>query len=195
MAQYSSVSTDYGAFGMRPVRNPGFSPVILYYETSTCVSSNLIKAGCPVSFDTVAATASHRIVRCPSSGGAAGDVLLTTNIIGVAIESDTSDGSTAGVGVNRKIGVVLATDNQEFLGFLEGDLPSASSIVGLQRGLSWDSTRNIYAISSTNSTTADFSVVITGLPPNDNASSLGDTNGPVYFKFISTRTAPVLGRG
>ena len=192
MAQYSSVSTDVRTFGLRPYRNNSV-PQFRYYEESTNVASNAIKAGHPVSFDTVAASNSGRIVRAPSSAGAAGDIMATTNIIGVAMEDSTSDGSTLGLGPNRRILVCLATDNQEFLGYLEGDLPNVSSMIGLQRSLSWDSTRNLYAISSTDSTAADWSVVVTDVITDQ--SSVGDTNGPVVVKFISTRTSPVLGRG
>ena len=190
MAHYSSASTD---LGMRPYRSM-VPPRIQYFQVSTATggSSKVIHTGQIVAFDTVAASASHRIVLANSSGGDGANILLTTNVVGVAVETSTSDGSTAGIGTAAQtIGVALATDGQEFLGYLRGDLPSHSSIVGLVRAVIWDSTRQIYNIDSTNSTAALASVVITGVVSE---STVGDTNGPVLFKFLSTRTSPVLGR-
>jgi hypothetical protein len=192
MAHYSSASTD---LGMRPYRSIAGPPHIQYFQISTATggSSKVIHAGQIVSFDTVAASASHRIVVAPSSGGTGANLLQTTNVLGIALETSTSDGSTTGIGTPAQtIGVCLATPNQEFVGYLRGDLPSHSSIVGLTRAVIWDSTRQIFNIDSTNSTAALANVVITGVPEE---STVGDTNGPVIFKFLSTQTSPVLGRG
>lgn len=192
MAQFSSVSTDANAFGFRPYRSLT-PPHVQYFQESTAVSSQLIKAGHVVSFDTVVASASHRIVVAPSSGGNGANLLQTTNVLGVALANSTSDGSTAGLGTyGRNIPVALAVAGQEFLGYLAGDLPSHSSIVGLTRAVRWDATRNLFNIDSTNSTAALANVVITGVVEE---STVGDTNGPVIFRFLSTQTAPAIGRG
>lgn len=187
MAQFSSVST---AVTMRAYNNPYGAIRTGEYFESTCVSSQLIRAGHIVSFDTVSATNNFRLVVAPSSGGNGGRVLNTTNVVGVALSNSTSDGSTTGLGLpGRKILVALADGINVFIGQLKGDLPNASSIVGLQRAVYWDSTRNTFQIDSTNSTASDAGVVIVGVPQE---SSVGDTNGQVLFKFLSTMTAPAV---
>ena len=198
MAQFSSVSTDAIAYGFKPYITPFGSPQVRFYQESTAVSSQVIRAGHVVSFDTVAGTNSNRIVTAPSSGGAAARMLNTTNVVGVALANSTSDGSTTGLGTfGCLIPVAVADANTIFLGYLCGDLPNVSSIVGLQRAVKWDSTRNVFTVDSTNSTAADWSVVITGVPPGSVAGgesndTVGDTNGPVLFKFLSSQTAPTV---
>ena len=200
MAQYSSAST---ILGFRPYRSARGQPTIQYFQESTCVSSQLIRRGHVVSFDTVVASASHRIVVAPSSGGTGANLLGTTNVLGVALENSTSDGSTTGLGTaGRMIGVALAEQGTEFVGYLRGDLPAVSSMVGLTRAIIWDSTRNLFNLDSTNSTAALAVCVVTGILRlgSDGAggaveSTVGDTNGPVLFRFLSTQTAPLVGRG
>ena len=191
MAQLSSVSTE-ALLGFRPYRvTYGGMPQTRRFEESTATggSSKVIRAGQVVSFDTVAASCSYRIVVAPSSAGDGGNLLQTTNVVGVALETSTSDGSTTGMGsVARTLLVALADRHTEFLGYLRGDLPSHSSIVGRQRAVAWDATRNMFNIDSTNSTAALAAVVITGLPAE---STVGDTNGAVLFRFLSTQTHPL----
>src|SRR6185503_13700557 len=96
-------------------RSGNSTPVIRYFQESTCASTAVIKRGDIVSNDTVVSTGGFRLKRAPFDGGNGANLLNTTNVVGVAIEASTSDGSTAGltqgnlnqVG-NRMIGVAIA---------------------------------------------------------------------------------------
>lgn len=172
------------------------TPVIRYFQEATCASTAVIKRGDIVSNDTVVSTGGFRIVRAPFNGGTTGgagfepNLLNTTNVVGIAIEASTSDGSTAGltngqlnqVG-NRMIGVAVAEAGVEYLGYLIGsNNVTGSSLIGLRKAVRYDSTNHIYGIDSTNSTAALASVVISDVP----LETVGDTNGPVIFRFLST---------
>lgn len=167
------------------------SPLIKYYQESTCASTAVIKLGDIVSFDTKTSSNSFRIVRAPFDGGTTPNLLNTTNVVGVAVEASTSDGSTTGLGNPRArmIGVAVAEPNAEFVANLIGNNATADSTqVGKLLAVRYDSTNHIYAIDSSNSTAALASVAITGVPePN-----IGDTNGPVIFKFLSTGVSPAV---
>lgn len=166
-------------------------PQLRYFQESTAVSTAVIKYGDIVSNDTVTTT-KFRIVRAPAGGGNGANILATTNVLGLAVEASTSDGSTNGLddaGVNRRIGVVLADPNTEFTGFLIGaNNVSGSSLIGTNKAVRYDSTNHIYGIDSTNSTAALLGVQITGIPDG----TAGDTNGPVNFRFLSTWTSPIV---
>lgn len=167
------------------------SPQIRYFQESTAASTAVIKLGDIVSNDTVTTT-KFRIVRAPAGGGNGANILATTNVLGLAIEASTSDGSTNGLddaGVNRRIGVVVADPNTEFVGYLIGsNNVTGSSLVGTNKAVRFDSTNKIYAIDSTNSTAALLGVQITGIPDGTD----GSTNGPVIFRFLSTWTSPIV---
>ncbi len=170
-------------------------PMIRYYQESTCASSAVIKLGDIVSFDTVTSSNNGRIVRAPFDGGTTGaasekNLLNTTNVLGIAVEASTSDGSTTGLSnVNtRKIGVAIAEAEAEFQGFILSGGISATTLVGLAKAVRYDSTNHIYGIDSTNSTAALASIVITGVVPG----AEGDTGGPVMFKFLSTGVSPAV---
>jgi len=177
-------------------RTGNSTPVIRYFQEATCASTAVIKYGDIVSNDTVVTTGGFRIVRAPFNGGTTGgagfepNLLNTTNVVGVAVEASTSDGSTAGLtngqlnqAGNRMIGVAIAEAGAEFLGYLIGsNNASGSSLIGTRKAVRYDSTNHIYGIDSTNSTAALASVVITDVP----LETVGDTNGPVVFKFLST---------
>ena len=153
----------------------------------------MIRLGDIVSFDTVVASANHRIVKAPSSYGTGVNLLGTTNVLGVALGASTSDGSTTGLGsIGRLIAVATPGYGTEFLGYLRGGLPAVSSMIGLQRAVIYDSTLQIFNIDSTNSTAALATVVVTGISSGETESSLGDTNGAVIFRFLSTQTAPAV---
>lgn len=175
------------------------SPYIRYFQESTAASTAVIKAGDIVSFDTVTSSASFRIVRAPFNGGTTSattpvaNLLNTTNVVGVAVEASTSDGSTTGLANPRVrlIGVAIAEPNADFQGYLNGDTAVAqgfSSHIGQAKAVRYDSTNHVYTIDSTNSTAALASIVITGIQEN----FLGDTNAPVIFKFLSTGVSPVV---
>lgn len=164
----------------------GGFPRIMYRQESTCASTATITNGLVVTADTVVSTGGTRLVRAPSSGGNGGNLLQVgiTSLLGVAAEGSTRDGSTTGLSTpdNCKLGFYAAGPGQEFKGWLKGSGPVASSLIGLQKAIIFDSTLKTHFIDSTNSTAALAAVTITGFPSECN----GDTNGPVYFKFLSS---------
>lgn len=176
------------ASGIRPYRSPWGSPFIRSFQASTCASTATIRAGEVVTLNTVVSTGGARIVLAPSSGGNGANLLQVgiTSLIGVALESDTSDGSTTGLAnvENRKLSVALADPAIEFIGFQTNGV-SASSLIGTSKALRFDSTNRIHVIDSTNSTAALVAVKITDIP----SYAEGDTNGPVVFKFLSSNYA------
>lgn len=177
-------------------RSGAATPVIRYFQESTCVSTAVIKLGDIVSNDTVVTTGGFRLKRAPFNGGNGANLLNTTNVVGLAAEGSTSDGSTAGLTENsanqagkRMIGVFIAEPDVEYKGYLIGDRNvSGSSLIGELRAIRYDSTNHIYGIDSTNSTAAHQVVVITDVP----LETVGDTNGPVIFKFLSTGVSPAV---
>lgn len=166
------------------------TPLIRYFQESTAVSTAVIKLGDIVSNDTVTSSAAFRIRRAPFDGGNGANLLNTTNVYGVAVEASTSDGSTTGLSNPRVrlIGVAVAEPNAEFLGYLGGNGAADSTMVGLAKAVRYDSTNHVYLVDSTNSTAALASVVITNIPE----PTIGDTNGAVIFKFLSTGVSPVV---
>lgn len=177
-------------------RSGAATAAIRFFQESTAVSTAVIKAGDIVSNDTVVSTGGFRIVRAPFNGGGGSNLLNTTNVLGLAMEGSTSDGSTAGLtdgglnqSGNRMIGVFVADPDTEYKGYLIGaNNVSGSSLIGAQKAVRYDSTNHIYGIDSTNSTAALASVVITDVP----LETVGDTNGPVIFKFLSTGVSPAV---
>lgn len=177
-------------------RNGAGTPAIRYFQESTAASTAVIKLGAIVSNDTVVTTGGFRIVRAPFNGGNGANLLNTTNVLGIAAEASTSDGSTSGLtdgstnqAGKRMIGVFIAEPNAEYRGFLLGsNNVSGSSLIGALRAIRYDSTNAIYGIDSTNSTAALASVVITDVE----LETVGDTNGPVIFKFLSTGVSPAV---
>lgn len=172
-------------------RKGAATPSIVYFQESTAASTAVIKAGDIVSRDTTVSTGGFRIRRAYAGGGDGANLLaIAQHIVGVAAEGSTSDGSgtglssgTGGTPLNRQIGVFAADPETEFVGYLIGDAAvSRSSLIGAQRSVRYDSTNHIFGIDSTNSTVALRTVTITGIPDGTEDS----TNGPVYFKFLSS---------
>lgn len=171
-------------------RSGAGTPAIRYFQESTCVSSAVIKLGDFVSNDTVVTTGGFRLKRAPFNGGNGANILNTTNVVGIAAEGSTSDGSTTGLteeglnqAGNRMIGVFIAESDVEYKGYLIGtDNVTGSSLIGALKAVRYDSTNHIYGIDSTNSTAALLSVVITDVP----LETVGDTNGPVIFRLASS---------
>jgi hypothetical protein len=144
--------------------------------------------------DTVVSTGGFRIVRAVCGGGTPAVVLNTTNVLGIALEGSTSDGSTTGLTLNgqnqignRMIGVLIAENDAEFKGYLDAGA-SFSSMVGTAHNLRYDSTNHVYLVESTNSTASLTSVFITDIP----LETVGDTNGPVIFKFLAANVSPAV---
>ena len=172
-------------------------PNLAYFQESTAASSAVIKLGDIVSQDTSVSTGGFRIKRAYHAGGNGGNLLaIGQHIVGIAVEASTSDGSgtglsSEGVGLvqNRMIGVAAADAGTEFLGYLIGsNNVSASSLIGQQKAVRYDSTNHIFGVDSTNSTAALATVTITGVPQGTE----GSTNGPVYFKFLSSNVSEAV---
>lgn len=164
-----------------PYRSRAGSPLTLTKDASTCASTATIKVGQVVQFDIVSETASHRLVRASS---AAGDVVLTTNVAGIAAASDTSDGSTLSGNGARPLTFWAQDPNTEFL-FPTKIAGTASTLVGTALALGYDSTLGIHYLAA-NSTAGDRRVWVTEVP------SPGDTNGFVVGRFTSTAVSPTV---
>ena len=180
-------------------RKGASSPAISYFPESTAASTAVIKVGDICSQDTTVSTGGFRIRQAYRAGGTGSNLLaIGQHIVGVAAESSTgggalTGGSSEGVGLVQtpKIGVFPADPETEFLGYLGHIVAaavSASSLIGLQRSVRYDSTNHVYLIDSTNSTVALRTVTITGIPDG----TAGDTNGPVYFKFLSSNVSEAV---
>jgi hypothetical protein len=178
---------------VRPWRSPFGSPNIKYFEVSTAVSTSLIKTGDIVQFDTTVSSATHRIKRALRNGGGGANLLNSSNsvVLGVAMQPDESDGSTAGLGIKRKIGVALFDGLTEFLAYVRGDGPVTSTMVGQNRSMIFDSTLNIWQVDSTNSTAANQTVIITNVPD----AYIGDTGAPVAFKIAVSSLVSLVAKG
>lgn len=149
-------------------------------DASTCVSTAAIKVGNVVQFDIVSDTASHRLVRAST---AAGHPNLSTNIAGVACASDTSDGSTTGLGDGlRPITFWAADPNTQFI-FPTKIAGTASTLRGTALALGFDSSLGIHYLAA-NSSAGDLRVWVTDV------INPGDTNGYVVGRFFSTAVSP-----
>jgi len=169
------------------------TPAIQYFQESSAVSTAVIKYGDIVSRDTTVSTGGFRIRRAYAAGGGGGNLLqIAQTIVGIAVEASTSNGnnslvdpssSAPGTPLNRQIGVAVAEPGCEFIGYLVGDAAvSKSSNNGDEFCVRYDSTNQVYLVDSTNSTAALMTVIQTGVPDG----TIGDTNGPIYFKFLSS---------
>jgi len=188
MAQWTLNAGNY----FRPLRKYEASPRIRHFQCSTAASTATITVGQVVTNNTVVSTGGFRIVRAPSSGGTGANLLevAITSLIGIAAESDASSGSTAGLSDPnvRKIPVYLADGATEWLGWCKGNGVIESTMIGQQKAIIFDSTLHTFFIDSTNSTAALMAVTITDVPDY----SLGSTNGPVVFRFLSSMASPVI---
>jgi hypothetical protein len=178
-------------------RRGNAGPNLAYFPESTAASTAVIKLGDIVSQDTTVSTGGFRVRRAYAGGGNGANLLATgQHIVGVAVEASTGDGtlsggSSEGVGLVQKpmIGVAAADPETEFLGYLIGsNNVSASSLIGQQKAVRYDSTNHIFGVDSTNSTAALATVTITGVPQGTE----GSTNGPVYFKFLSSNVSEAV---
>jgi len=168
---------------IRPYRTRTGSPRIVTPDASTCANAAaLIKVGQVVQFDATS-SAAHRVVQ--ASTGTSPN--LSTNIVGVAAQADTSDGSTLGLGEGkRQLSIWAADPTTEFL-FPTNIAGTASTLVNTGLALKWDSTLGIhYAVA--NSTAGDQRILVTEVPSH----MLGDTNGFVVGRFFSTAVAPAI---
>lgn len=167
------------------------TPAIQYFQESTCASTAVIKLGDVVVRDTVTSTGGLRVRRAATSGGGGANLLLIgQTIIGIAAEAGVSDGATGQVDpssaapgsyIPNQVGIFVAEPGCEFVGYLSAGA-SASSNNGDDFAVRYDSTNHVFMVDSTNSTAALVTVKQTGIPQGTE----GDTNGPIYFKFLSS---------
>ena len=195
------LNTDSGPYHGRS-RKGASAPAVLYFQESTCLSSATIKRGDVVSQDTTVSTGGFRVRRAYHAGGQETNLLaIAQHIVGIATETSTSDGSNTGLVelssnpnqiVTKKIGVFPADPETEFVGYLISTAATApvtgSSLIGVTRAMRYDSTNHIFTVDNVNSTTALHTVTITGIPDGTE----GDTNGPVYFKFLSSNVSEAV---
>lgn len=197
MADYT-INTDSNPYHGRS-RRGNATPNIAYFPESTCASTLVIKLGDIVSQDTTVSTGGFRVRQAYRAGGNGANLLaIGQHIVGVAIEASTGDGtltggSSEGVGLAQRpmIGVAAADPETEFVGYLAGTSPaniSASSLIGQQKAVRYDATNHVFVVDSTNSTAALVTVTITGVPQGTE----GSTNGPVYFKFLSSNVSEAV---
>jgi hypothetical protein len=172
-------------------------PVIQYFQEATCASTLVIKLGDIVSQDTTVSTGGFRIRQAYRAGGNGSNLLsVGQHILGIAVEGSTSDGvgtgySSGAAGMNHPIGVAVADVDTEFVGYLAGDTAACinnSSLIGQQKAVRYDGTNHVFVIDSTNSTAALAMVTVTGIPDGTD----GSTNGPVYFKFLSSNISEAV---
>jgi hypothetical protein len=167
------------------------TPAIQYFQESTCVSTALIKLGDIVSRDTTVSTGGLRVRRAYGGGGNGANLLaIGQTIIGIAAQAAVSNGASGQVDpssaapgsyIPNKIGIYVAEPGCEFVGYLSAGA-SFSSNNGDNFAVRFDSTNQVWMVDSTNSTAALVTVTQTGIPEGTE----GDTNGPVYFKFLSS---------
>lgn len=171
---------------VRPVRSYKGSYTIRSFQASTSVSTSQILPGQVVAFDDAASSANFRIVRCSTAAGQT--PILSTNICGVSMEADTSDGSTAGLAnpLNRLIAVAVADGTTDFA--FPTKVVIASTLIGTGLELSWDSTLGIHHLSA-NSTAGDQFVRVVDILPT---TTLGDTGGFLIGRFYSSAVSPIV---
>ena len=196
-----TIGTDSNPYHGR-ARKGAATPTVMYFQESTCVSSAVIKRGDVVSQDTTVSTGGFRIRRAYAGGGQETNLLaIGQHIVGIALENSTSDGSNSGLVdlssnnnqvASKLIGVAIADKDTEFVGYLASTAASApvsgSSLIGLTRAMRYDSTNHVFTVDNVNSTAALHTVTITGIP----FGTEGDTNGPVYFKFLSSNVSEAV---
>lgn len=176
MAEYTLSSRT----GITPYRvGTGTHRIVTPDASTTANAGQLIKVGQVVQFDGGASSAAHRIVQA-STGGSP---LLSTSIVGVAAQADTSDGSTTNLGDGkRQISVWAAGGEFKFQTNISN---IQSTVVNTGLALKWDSTLGCHYLVA-NSSAADQAVWVTEV------LSPGDTNGFVAGRFFSTRVAPAI---
>lgn len=185
----------------RPVPTAYGPPKIVYFQESSGLSSAQCGIGHIAVLDTVVTTGGHRVRRDPSTAGNGANLQhLGASLIGIVVSPSTapSTGGTNGllddssIATNRLgdkiIGIAVADGINEYQGYFKSGgagtiVGGASSLIGADRPMIFDSTLGTYFVASTNSTAALASVRITGFP----SYALGDSGGvPCYFKFLSS---------
>ena len=158
----------------RPYRSPWGNFPIRGFTISTGISSNVIQLGRVVSLDVNTATNGSRILPSSQTAG----VVMSTAIIGVSAEAVSSNDSTAAA--DRVIPVWEANPQVEFRANTQGAV-LASSQIGINKALVWDSTLTIHKVDLSNSTLINVRVTVTQL-----IDAIGDSGGAVAFRFLAS---------
>ena len=170
----------------RPYRSAKAAPTIRHFVCSTVAGSTArIKVGMPVTSDTLVSSAAFRAVRPKIATSNAQMEIAITSLLGIAGETDTV--ATSAV-VGATIPIYVADGQTEWLGYCAGAGVVNSTMIGQTKNVIWDSTLQTFFIDSTNSTAALNAVTITDVPDY----SLGSTNGPVVFRFLSSLASPII---
>lgn len=168
----------------RPYRSRSGDFQVWSFEASTCVSSALIRYGDVVQYDVNVSSNNYRIVK--SSTMANVPNVVSTAFLGVAVDADTSDGSTSGLGTSarQKLAVVLANNHTEFLWPTKATVAQhQSTLVNTRRAIGYDSTLSMFYCDVANSTAGDAALLVTEV------IDPGSSNGQVVAKFLSTNVA------
>jgi hypothetical protein len=162
----------------RPYKSPWGAFPTKGYALSSGVSSAAIVLGRCVGLDVTTDTNASQIVASSQTAG----VVMSTAIVGIAAESPSGGGSSTNTR-GTVISVWEANPMVEFRAQTQG-ANLASSQVGKNKALVWDSTLTIHKIDLSNSTNLNQRALITGL-----IDAEGDSGGAVSFKFL-TETPP-----
>lgn len=185
----------------RPIRSVWGSPQIRYFQESSGVSSAQCQVGHVVVMDTVVTTGGQRVRRDPSTAGNGANLQhIGASVLGICVNGSTAPSTGGTLGLlddssraegrmgDRIIGVAIADGLTEYLGYFKSGgagtvVGAASTLIGSDRPLIFDSTLGTYFVASTNSTAALVTVRITDFPTDVR----GDSGGvPCYFKFLSS---------
>ncbi len=182
MADYTLSSRD----SFQVYRSRKGTAQIRAFQESSCASTATIAFGNVVQLDGGSTGDAHRIIRCSSGTGTA--PLLLGNIVGVAAQGSTGDGSTTGIATytNKQLSVWVADRDTEFKAPTRDVIRAAA--IGLGCEVNWDSTLNINVVAIA-STGGDARFVITDVIP----ATIGDTGGYVIGRFHSSAVAAVVG--
>lgn len=166
----------------RPYRSRHGDYQILSFEPSTCVSTAKIVYGDVVQFDVNTSSNNFRIVK--ASTMATIPTVLSSVFLGIALDADSSDGSTTTQGSKQKITVAIGTPETDFLFPTKCTVAQhQSTLINTRRTLAYDSTLSMFYMDMANSSAGDASLMIVDvLDP-------GSSNGQVLAKFISTTVA------
>jgi hypothetical protein len=162
----------------RPYKSPWGAFPMKSMPISSGISSNAIQLGRVVSLDFTDSNAGFVLPSSQTAG-----VVMSTAIVGISADTPTAAGTVGGLS-NVKGTVISIWEANPLVDFRAQTQGAnlASSAVGKNKALVWDSTLAIHKVDLSNSTIVNVRVRITGL-----IDAEGDSGGAVSFKFL-TRT-------
>lgn len=171
----------------RPFRHRNGTFDLRSFPASTIAGSSAkIAYGDVVIFDVNVATANHKIVKASSGMSTVAPNVLSTRIVGVAVEAD--EGSPSSIANGSSVVVCCADKDCEFIWpSKEAGSSYQSCLVGTRRAIGYDSTSKFFYADISNSTAGDAALVVTRL-----YDDVGTTNGRIVAKFLSTATARLI---